>query len=150
MLAKLFQEFHPIGAAPKHAVADTRSSQEDRTGTTYHLDGVKLCAIHRSRRFVMLRVVHDCGTTVKGDRSGNPTGWPAPNAFSRSALALKAAMDIPVTNACYAPTYLSEFNPRLICRHPLIDRAGMLDHDSAKLEGLKPTAAARLLSHSRT
>ena len=27
MLAKLFQEFHPIGAAPKHAVADTRNSQ---------------------------------------------------------------------------------------------------------------------------
>jgi len=45
------------------------------------------CAIHRSRRFVMLRVVHDCGTTVKGDRSGNPTGWPAPNPFSRSAWA---------------------------------------------------------------
>ncbi len=41
MLAKLFQEFHPLGAAPKHAVADMRSSQEDRTGTTYHLDGLE-------------------------------------------------------------------------------------------------------------
>ncbi len=39
MLAKLFQEFHPIGAAPKHTVADTRSSQEERMETIYHLDG---------------------------------------------------------------------------------------------------------------
>jgi hypothetical protein len=36
MLAKLFQEFHPIGAAQKHAVADTANSNAKRTRATYH------------------------------------------------------------------------------------------------------------------
>ena len=38
MLAKLFQEFHPIGAAPKHAVAHSRKSKDKRIKTTYHFD----------------------------------------------------------------------------------------------------------------
>jgi hypothetical protein len=45
MLAKLFQEFHPIGAAPKHAVADARNSQKKRTKTKYRLDGLDLFGI---------------------------------------------------------------------------------------------------------
>ena len=45
MLAKLFQEFHPIGAAPKHAVVDTRSSHKKRIETTYRPDGLELFGI---------------------------------------------------------------------------------------------------------
>ena len=43
MLAKLFQEFHPIGAAPKHAVADTRSGH--KKCTTYRLDSLEIFGI---------------------------------------------------------------------------------------------------------
>jgi hypothetical protein len=39
MLAKLFQEFQPIGAAAKEAVAETRSSNAERTPTPYHRIG---------------------------------------------------------------------------------------------------------------
>jgi hypothetical protein len=35
MLAKLFQEFHPMGAAPKHAVAEAVSRNAKRTSATY-------------------------------------------------------------------------------------------------------------------
>ena len=36
MLAKLFQEFHPMGSVQKHAVAETASSNAKRTRATYH------------------------------------------------------------------------------------------------------------------
>src|SRR5947207_14452757 len=36
ILAKLFQEFHPIGAAQKQAVAETASSNTKRTRARYH------------------------------------------------------------------------------------------------------------------
>src|SRR2546423_9900638 len=40
ILAKLFQKFHPMGAAQKHAVADTASSNAKRTGARYHSGSV--------------------------------------------------------------------------------------------------------------
>lgn len=36
MLAKLFQEFHPMGAAQKLADANTASRKAKRTTATYH------------------------------------------------------------------------------------------------------------------
>src|SRR3954447_14244446 len=39
ILAKLFQEFHPIGAEQKHAVTDAASRNARRTRATYHCCG---------------------------------------------------------------------------------------------------------------
>src|ERR1700751_4940567 len=36
ILAKLFQEFHPMGAAEKHAVAEAASRNRKRTRARYH------------------------------------------------------------------------------------------------------------------
>ncbi len=37
MLAKLFQEFHPMGAAQKHTFAEAASRNAKRTSATYHV-----------------------------------------------------------------------------------------------------------------